>query len=132
VFVVLGALAARRATALIGVALVLGAAVESFAIRPHYLASFNALAGGPANAHRLVVDSSLDWGQDLPTLRDWLAGHRLPEEKFYLGYFGSAWPPHYGVRPDFFLPTGTYIVRPPLIRYECEPGLYCVSATLLS
>jgi hypothetical protein len=57
---------------------------------------------------------------------------RAPGEKFYLGYFGSAWPPHYGVRPDAFLPTPTYLVRPPLVPYDYAPGLYAISATVLS
>jgi hypothetical protein len=106
-------------------------AVESFAIRPHYLAFFNPLGGGPEKAYRLVVDSSLDWGQDLPALREWLAGNRRPGEPFYLSYFGSAWPPHYGVRPTYFLPAN-YIARPPFQKYDYLPGLYCISATSLA
>jgi hypothetical protein len=107
-------------------------AAETLAFRPHYLASFNALAGGPARAYRLFVDSSLDWGQDLPALHAWLEGQRRPGEGVYLGYFGSAWPPHYGVRPSYFLPATTYLVRPPLQPYALEPGLYCISATILA
>ncbi len=105
--------------------------VESFAIRPHYLAFFNPLGGGPAKAYRLVVDSSLDWGQDLPALRAWLAENRRPGEPVYLSYFGSAWPPHYGVRPTYFLPAH-YLARPPFHSYEFGPGLYCISATSLA
>ena len=131
-FLTLGLLARRRA--LLGTALVFLAAhaAASFAIRPHYLAGFNALAGGPAQAHRLFVDSSLDWGQDLPALRDTLTPLRTPGENIYLGYFGSAWPLHYGVRPTAFLPTPTYVVRPPLLPYDYAPGLYAISATILS
>lgn len=106
-------------------------AVESFIIRPHYLAFFNPIGGGPEKAYRLVVDSSLDWGQDLPALRDWLAENRRPGEPVYLSYFGSAWPPHYGVRPTHFLPAN-YIARPPMGSYEFVPGLYCLSATSLA
>jgi 4-amino-4-deoxy-L-arabinose transferase-like glycosyltransferase len=130
-FVALGILASRRLL-IVALALLAGHAAASFAIRPHYLAYFNALAGGPENAYRLFSDSSLDWGQDLPTLRTWLASSRHPGEKFYLGYFGSAWAPHYGVRPDYFLPTANYIVRPPQVPYALEPGLYCISATVLN
>lgn len=126
-------LVSRRAVLVAAVVALLGGqVVEATRIAPHYLAYFNALGGGPANGHRHLVDSSLDWGQDLPTLRTWLAEHRRPGEKFYLGYFGSAWPPHYGMRPDHFLPAVSYIVRPPHTPYELEPGLYCVSATLLA
>lgn len=131
-FVALGILAARRTLLVTALVLLTGHAAASFVLRPHYLASFNALVGGPTHAHRLFVDSSLDWGQDLPSLRTWLSVHRRPGEKAYLGYFGNAWTPHYGVRPDHFLPSVSYIVRPPHLPYELEPGLYCISATTLA
>jgi hypothetical protein len=111
--------------------LLAGQVAESFAIRPHYVAYFNPLGGGPGKAHRLVVDSSLDWGQALPALRDWLAQNRRPGEPFYLSYFGSAWAPHYGVRPTGFLPA-VNIARPPAWVDDYQPGLYCISATSLA
>ncbi len=131
-FVAAGLLAARRPLAWLAAALLAANAATTLAIRPHYLAAFNPLGGGPAHAYRLFVDSSLDWGQDLPALRTWLAAHRRPAEKLYLGYFGSAWPPHYGVRPQHFLPTPTYLVSPPLAPYDYEPGVYAISATVLA
>lgn len=121
----------RRAAWVLGGLLLAGQAVESVRIRPHYLAFFNPVAGGPDRAYRLVVDSSLDWGQSLPTLREWLAANRQPDESVYLSYFGSAWPPHYGVRPTHFLP-GVNLAAPPPERYDYGPGLYCISATMLS
>ena len=48
---------------------------ESLAIAPHYLAYFNAFAGGPSQGYRHLIDSSLDWGQDLRGLKDWLDRH---------------------------------------------------------
>jgi len=131
-FIALGGLAAHRWLTIAAAALVLAEAQATLAIRPHYLAAFNALGGGPARAYRLFADSALDWGQDLPALRSWLAAERRPGERFYLGYFSSAWPPHYGVRPDHFLPADNYIVQPPPRWHEYEPGLYCISATLLA
>ena len=47
-------------------------AIESIKVAPDFLAYFNELAGGPANGYRHLVDSSLDWGQDLPKLKEWL------------------------------------------------------------
>ena len=130
-FVALGALATHRTLAVVGAALFVAHASASCAIRPHYLAAFNRLAGGPEHAHRLVVDSSLDWGQDLPALQKWLAAHRAASEPIYLGYFGNAWPPHYGVRPTAFLTTSSFVVGPPLVRYALRPGVYALSATVL-
>jgi 4-amino-4-deoxy-L-arabinose transferase-like glycosyltransferase len=39
---------------------------------PNYLAYFNRLAGGSSEGYRHLVDSSLDWGQELPNLKKWL------------------------------------------------------------
>jgi hypothetical protein len=131
-FIAVGALGRLpRRWLLVPLGLLAGQAVESLAIRPHYLAFFNTASGGPDRAYRLVVDSSLDWGQDLPALRDWVATNRRPGEPLLLSYFGNAWPPHYGVRPNRFLPAA-YIARPPFASYDYVPGLYAVSATCLA
>ena len=42
------------------------------------LAYFNALAGGRDGSHRVLLDSNLDWGQDLPRLADGCAGRASP------------------------------------------------------
>ena len=69
---------------------------ESLWIRPHYLAYFNELVG-PSQAWKHIVDSSLDWGQDLPSVGRWLSEH--PEKgPVYLSYFGSGDPASCGIR----------------------------------
>ena len=40
-----------------------------------HLSYFNELAGGPARGWKILSDSNVDWGQDLPRLRSWLAAH---------------------------------------------------------
>ncbi len=60
-------------------------------IHPHELAYFNALAGGPENGHRSLLDSNLDWGQDLHRLAHWLERTR-PGETVGLAYFGGIDP----------------------------------------
>lgn len=64
--------------------------------RPDYLAYFNALAGGTAGGHRYFVDSSLDWGQDLPRLKRWLDA-RTDRDPVFLSYFGSGSPRYYQI-----------------------------------
>ncbi len=51
---------------------VLWLSVDSMRIWPDYLAYFNSLAGGPRSGYQHLVDSSLDWGQDLVGLKRWL------------------------------------------------------------
>lgn len=120
----------RRAWGLLILALLLWHVRESLAIRPDYLAYFNPLAGGPAQAHRLFVDSSLDWGQDLPRLKQWLAAHRRPDEPVFLSYFGTGNPRHEGIEAirvgDGYFDWESRRTPPPL-----RGGIYCISATML-
>jgi hypothetical protein len=66
-----------------------------FAVHPHYLAYFNELAGGAANGHKVLIDSNLDWGQDLKALKPWMDGQGV--RKIWLLYFGTAEPAYYGI-----------------------------------
>jgi hypothetical protein len=113
-------------------ALLLWHAGESLAVAPHYLAYFNEIAGGPSQGYRHLVDSSLDWGQDLPSLKDWLDEQGLQGSNHppvFLSYFGTAFPSYYGIDatplpgfPDRWTPR-----RPNALT----PGIYCFSATML-
>jgi hypothetical protein len=104
---------------------------ESFGIWPHYLAYFNQIAGGPKNGYRHLVDSSLDWGQDLKGLGKWLKSNGLLNQKkteVYVSYFGIAGIDYYapGVKklPSYYGQEGE-------IPFELEGGIYCISATML-
>ena len=101
--------------------------VSSVAIKPHYLAYFNAIAGGPSNGYRHLVDSSLDWGQDLPGLKRWLDEHR-GDQPVYVSYFGTGDLDHYGVTARR-LPQN--LTRAGTGDYRLEAGWYCISATRL-
>jgi hypothetical protein len=89
-----GAMVARRrvlAAAVVGIA-----GAEAAWIHPHQLAFFNFLAGGPAQGDRYLLDSNLDWAQDVRRLRTWLDRHGNPPVCF--AYFGTADTEWYGVR----------------------------------
>jgi hypothetical protein len=104
---------------------------ESIAIRPSYLAYFNQLAGGPSQGYLHLADSSLDWGQDLPALRQWLDRDGLQRGggNVYLSYFGTARPEYYGIQAT---PLAGFIDRrPPAPPVPLGGGVYCVSATML-
>jgi hypothetical protein len=97
-------------------------------VHPHYLAYFNELAGGPANGYRYLVDSNLDWGQDLVSLRAYMERHAVPRLK--LLYFGTADPGYYGVACDRL--PGYQPPPPSTLVHEVRPGdLVAVSATHL-
>lgn len=112
--------------------LMLGAQLlASATVAPHFLAFFNRAAGGPANGYRLLVDSSLDWGQDLPGLRDWLKQHNTgpAARPVFLSYFGSGEPNYYGIVATHLPFTNGF--KFPLTWHDPQPGLYCISATMV-
>jgi hypothetical protein len=80
----------------VGTQIVLWPPWRPIVIYPHYLAYFNELAGGPRNGYKLLVDSNLDWGQGLKSLRQWL-DERGVTEPINLCYFGTADPRYYGI-----------------------------------
>jgi Dolichyl-phosphate-mannose-protein mannosyltransferase len=116
-------------SALVVAALVAWHVGESVAIAPHYLAYFNELAGGPDEGHRHLVDSSLDWGQDLPGLKAWLDANRAPGETAYLAYFGTGSPRYYRIQAKPLAYLNGFHEDQPYI--PLGPGLYCVGATML-
>jgi 4-amino-4-deoxy-L-arabinose transferase-like glycosyltransferase len=101
---------------------------ESSLIRPDYLAYFNQVAGGPKNGYKHLVDSSLDWGQDLPALRSWLVQNsdQIRNSQLYLAYFGTALPEWYGIKA-ISLPFDRSAPK----SVPLEPGIYAISATAL-
>jgi hypothetical protein len=77
-------------------AAVLSACLETVIAAPHFIAYFNPLSGGGVHKADLLVDSNLDWGQDLGDLAAYL--HREGVHVIYLSYFGSTDPAAYGIR----------------------------------
>ncbi len=73
--------------------------IAALSIAPHYLAYFNELVGGPDRGHRIVGVPNFDWGQDLPALKQYMAGSSIPSVK--LSYFGTADPSYYGINHEY-------------------------------
>jgi 4-amino-4-deoxy-L-arabinose transferase-like glycosyltransferase len=58
-------------------------------VYPSFLAYFNEAAGGPENGAHYVVDSNLDWGQDLRRLGAFVKTQGI--EKIAVNYFGTSY-----------------------------------------
>ncbi len=115
-----------QAACVAAMVLICGLAVESGCAYPNYIPFFNLLAGGSKGGLRLLSDSNLDWGQDLPLLAKWQRDH--PAEYLYLAYFGSTDPAYYGIR-YVNLQMG-YQPGPPM-QSPARPGVLAISATTL-
>lgn len=69
--------------------------VSTLSIFPSYVAYFNEFVG-PKRGYQILVDSNLDWGQDLKRLKIYMDKNEV--KQLYLSYFGTADPCYYGIR----------------------------------
>jgi 4-amino-4-deoxy-L-arabinose transferase-like glycosyltransferase len=107
--------------------------ISSLAIYPHYLAYFNEAAGGSDKGYTYLVDSNLDWGQDLKGLGEFMKKKGI--EKIHLSYFGAADPRYYGIdyewMPSYYLPDDySGEQRDRVFRFP-RSGIVAISATNL-
>ena len=91
-------------------------AASALTSRPYFLSYFNELAGGSRNGYRWLIDSNLDWGQDLLRLHDYLRAQGISRVR--LTYFGRVAPEIYGIDYE-------------LIPAELTPAVYVVSASYM-
>ncbi len=117
--------------------------LESLLIYPHYLSYFNEFCGGAGRGHKVLLDSNLDWGQDLPALKKFMERNGI--EKIELCYFGHPLPELYGInyQPLGFKPRLKYCAISvqlllgaghfyyPLLYYKPEQTLYYHKAPLV-
>lgn len=111
------ALRAGRAVRAAAAVLVAWSVVSSLSVYPHSLSYFNELGGGPTGGHAHLLNSNIDWGQDLFFLKRWQQEH--PEAgDLRLAYGERVDPSAVGVR--FTRATA-----------EPAPGWYAVSVNRL-
>ncbi len=93
-----------------------GAMLLSLRYYPEHLSYFNEFAGGPLGGREHLLDSNLDWGQDLGGLAQYLKerASRGIESEIGLAYFGTVPPTALGIRYQI----------PPAIP---QPGRFAVS-----
>ncbi|MGH9748533.1 MAG: ArnT family glycosyltransferase [Candidatus Polarisedimenticolia bacterium] len=105
---------------------------EAAAITPHQLAYFNVLAGGPANGHRYLLDSNLDWGQSAKALRRYLDAERVPIA--WVAFAGNSDPWYCGVRYQYAPGSGNLDnakLRPERMPDGAPRELLAIGATVL-
>jgi tetratricopeptide (TPR) repeat protein len=88
----------------IGGGLVAFHVISAMAIFPAEMAYGNEAWGGTANTHKYLSDSSVDWAQQLPHIKQWVDAH--PGEECWLAYsaYPDLRPQAYGI-PCHPLPT---------------------------
>lgn len=94
IFVLLGSLTLIRSNRfrllaiLVPIALTVNMMIIQIGVFPNELGYFNALVGGSTNGPRYLLDSNLDWGQDLPKLASYVRNNNI--ESLPFAYYGRA------------------------------------------
>ena len=109
-------------------------AIESVVAFPNSPGFFNCVAGGTGNGHKIMLDSNVDWGQDLFMLRDWQRAHPEADPMKVLTYgildvqplgvTSAGYPPSSAVPTSAQKPIDLCAVGP-------LPGWYAISVTAL-
>jgi 4-amino-4-deoxy-L-arabinose transferase-like glycosyltransferase len=113
-------------------ALIAWSAGEVWAVYPQTLAYFNEFAGGPKHGWHILVDSSYEWGQDLPAVEKWIArraGQPGSKPPVYFSYFGSGVLGLFKLDEVVMLPS--WFDPPRSFQVTLKPGTYIISATML-
>jgi len=109
--------------------------LSSLWVYPHSMGYFNELAGGPLRGHEHLLDSNIEWGQDLVYLKRWSDAHpearplrvltfAFPDPK-YLGIPSAGLPPSCPPEPtDRPAADGARSLGP-------QPGWYALGVTFL-
>jgi hypothetical protein len=87
--------------------------VSSLSVFPFSMSYFNEVAGGPRNGHRYLLESNIDWGQDMFHLRNWLRKH--PEAQ------------PIGMSYCCFVPPKDYGIKAGAVPPEPMPGWFAMS-----
>lgn len=92
---------------------------------PHHLAYFNEYAGGPVGGRNHLLDSNIDWGQDLHLVKQFMNDQQL--ESIGLAYFGTLPPTSLGI--DYEVPPD--LTGDTASTWSLPPGWYAVSVNFV-
>jgi len=99
---------------------------------PHWMSYFNEAAGGPLNGHKWLVDSNIDWGQDILMLKWWQDKH--PEATPLKAAMYTAFDPT-DIGLAFTLPAPFLSGQPEITCKDGirgpQPGWFAISVCLL-
>lgn len=101
-------------------------ALGTVLVYPYPLTFFNELAGGAKGGYAWLVDSNLDWGQNLWQLRGWMENEGV--ERVYYSHYSPARPQVYDVNVDWLPPHPNAL---PFSEFDPDSGVYVIGATTL-
>jgi 4-amino-4-deoxy-L-arabinose transferase-like glycosyltransferase len=116
----------HRTLRIVTVAAIAWSSAHTLWFYPHFLGYISEYGPGRDRNHEVLIDSSLDWGQGLLALRDFMEARGI--DRVHLSYFGSAQPESYGIR---YVPMSSFLDLPPQPPAAQPPEWVAISATNL-
>jgi hypothetical protein len=102
---------------------------EILSIYPDYLSYFSPLIAGKECKYKHLVDSSLDWGQDIESVNTWIKNkYPRSSNKIYISYFGSVNMDIYDIK---YKRLFCNLEQRSTSLFKFDQGIYCISATML-
>jgi len=118
----------RRALTWIALGAMLWSIGSSLAVYPHNLSYFNELVGGPMGGPSHLIQSNIDWGQDLYLLKEWINQH--PDARpLRLAYFGYGDPKYIGI--EYSAPDAPLAADESQSKKAIPPGWYAISINFI-
>jgi len=71
-------------------------AINSLLVYPEYLSYFSRIIGNSSNGYKYLLDSNVDWGQNLKKLKKYLDDNNI-KDPIVLCYFGTGDPNYYKI-----------------------------------
>ncbi len=92
--------------------------ISTILIAPHFLAFFNEFAGGPNNGPELLLDSNIDWSQDINRMEQWINKNNLRNTTIFYSVF----------TPE---PSGYRALQRKAVSCTPHPGIFILSVNNL-
>lgn len=108
-------------------------AISSLWVYPHSMSYFNEIVSGPSNGHLHLIDSNVDWGQDLFYLQEWVEAHPQAQPLGLVGRFRYD-PSTVGIEwysPNTWPPSSSRSFGTNPKAQGPEPGWFAISVVAL-
>jgi hypothetical protein len=111
------------------IVLVLWSTLSSLCCFPHSISYFNEFAGGPTGGPNHLLNSNIDWGQDLLFLEKWIQQQGNKNLRVFLAFDGGYSPFDLDIQAVKPWPFREQEV--PLAEFTVEEGVYAIGVNLL-
>jgi hypothetical protein len=118
---------ARGRFVIVAIFLIAVSFIETSVVHPEYVSFFNFAVGGPSHGDKFLLDSNLDWGQDIAQLANWMHLDEMREKSYSTRLFlnpVNLLENHLGLNPEAQneKPIGYFIISENILHGVLPPS----------